>query len=103
VALLALLPFPTCLVRLVAGVPCPGCGFTRAVLLLAHGRVGASARMHPLAAPCALLIAATLTLAVALPEADPRWDRWTRRALAACSVGFAVAWALRLLGVLPPV
>lgn len=31
--------------------PCPGCGLTRATLLMLHGHVRASLDMHPLAVP----------------------------------------------------
>jgi hypothetical protein len=31
--------------------PCPGCGLTRATLLMLHGDVTASLQMHPLALP----------------------------------------------------
>jgi hypothetical protein len=40
---------PTCLMVLVAGVACPGCGMTRATACLAQGDLAASWRLHPLA------------------------------------------------------
>jgi hypothetical protein len=36
------------------GVPCPGCGMTRAALLLVDGQWTASLRMHPLSLPNAI-------------------------------------------------
>src|SRR5680860_149052 len=36
-----------CLFRRYLGVPCPGCGFTRASLLVAEGRVGPALRLYP--------------------------------------------------------
>ncbi len=47
-----------CPVLLVAGVPCPTCGVTRALLLALHGDVAGATRMHPLmwlAVPVTLL------------------------------------------------
>ncbi|MDB5216292.1 MAG: hypothetical protein JWO86_4219 [Myxococcaceae bacterium] len=47
-----------CPVLLVAGVPCPTCGVTRAFLLALHGDVAGAMRMHPLmwlAVPVTLL------------------------------------------------
>src|SRR5580704_9957089 len=40
-----------CPVATVFHRPCPGCGMTRALKLLADGDIGASLRMHPLAVP----------------------------------------------------
>lgn len=39
----------TCLSYWLLGVPCPGCGMTRASALLARGEIVASLRLHPLA------------------------------------------------------
>ena len=47
-----------CPVLLVAGVPCPTCGVTRALLLALHGDVAGATRVHPLmwlAVPVTLL------------------------------------------------
>ena len=41
-ALLGLLPFSTCASQHLLGVPCPGCGFTRALVALARGDLGAT-------------------------------------------------------------
>lgn len=41
------LPFE-CPMRVGIGIPCPGCGMTRATHLLAHGELWAALRMHPL-------------------------------------------------------
>lgn len=38
-----------CVFRRVANLPCPGCGMTRAVGLLLHGKLLESIRMHPFA------------------------------------------------------
>jgi len=36
-----------CLFRMTTGLPCPGCGMTRAWCELCHGHVGASLALHP--------------------------------------------------------
>jgi hypothetical protein len=41
------MPFE-CPMRAALGVPCPGCGMTRATHLLAHGDLTAALHMHPL-------------------------------------------------------
>ena len=57
------LPFD-CPVRAALGIPCPGCGMTRATHLLAHGDVRGALRMHPLVfvlGPwCAALVASEI-------------------------------------------
>jgi hypothetical protein len=86
-------------------IPCPGCGMTRAMLLLLTGHVEASLRMNALAVPVALASAA-LALA-ALDEAPARTPGGARggarlrAAFTALAVtyGAAVAlWALRWFG-----
>ncbi len=48
-----------CPFRLVTGLPCPGCGMTRAWVFLAHGRVGDALSANP-------FVLVTLPAAVAL-------------------------------------
>ena len=57
-----------CPVRRLTGHRCPGCGMTRAVLLVLRGHIGEGARLHPLAPP---LLAYVLLAA--------RWGRPARR------------------------
>ncbi len=45
-----------CPIRILFGLPCPGCGLTRAVTLLLSGQISASFSMHPMAIPFLLLI-----------------------------------------------
>lgn len=40
---------PLCFFKHLTGLDCPGCGMTRAMALLAEGRVSASLDMHPFA------------------------------------------------------
>lgn len=66
--------------------PCPGCGMTRAMLLLFDGHIGASLAIHPLAVPATLAYAA-----MALTSVAAAWrtgspfavfeSQWGRRAL----------------------
>lgn len=37
-----------CVFKIMSGVPCPGCGLTRSVVLLMHGDVSGSLFFHPL-------------------------------------------------------
>src|SRR4051812_16760142 len=79
-AALALVPFNTCLLRRATGLPCPGCGFTRAVLCLLHGDVAHSVRLHALALPALGLGVIAVGLALALPAEHPAWPRFAHRA-----------------------
>lgn len=65
----SLLPCP---VRLATGVPCPGCGMTRASIALARGDLGGALELQPLA-----LLVVPLLVAVALA---PAWShrQWRR-------------------------
>ncbi len=54
-----------CPVRRFAGIPCPGCGSTRAAMLLLRGEFAAAAAMNP--------------LAVALFALAPAWWLFFRR------------------------
>ncbi len=45
---LLLTSFPLCPVAAVFGIPCPGCGLTRATLDILHGNLSAGLHMHPL-------------------------------------------------------
>jgi len=49
------------------GIPCPGCGLTRAVILLLKGDLQASLRFHAFA-PLVLLTAVALILVLLLPR-----------------------------------
>jgi len=42
------LGLPLCPFAIIARLPCPGCGLTRAAFALAHGHVGEALRLHPL-------------------------------------------------------
>lgn len=95
-ALLALIPYPTCIVRLTLGVPCPACGLTRAGLALAHLDLAAAQRFHPLAA--ALLAVTIGTVVVAFIVDDTAWRRVIRIVTSGAGVALIVVWALRFAG-----
>lgn len=50
---------PGCLFRALTGIDCPGCGMTRAFLLLGQLRISEALRLHPLAPALLALIVAT--------------------------------------------
>jgi hypothetical protein len=95
-------PLPTiCWFRLTTGMPCPGCGMTRAIALLMHGRLGSSLAINPFGA-----VAVGLALlqippravrgAGAVPAWTFRYDRVWACALVAAVVLMLVWWTLRV-------
>jgi Protein of unknown function (DUF2752) len=95
-AVLALIPYPTCLVRLALGVPCPACGLTRAGLALARGDLAEAQRFHPLAA--ALLGLTIVTALVAFVADEGAWRRVIRVVTGGAGVALILVWALRFAG-----
>jgi hypothetical protein len=95
--LLALIPFPTCILRLTIGLPCPACGLTRAALALLRLDIGAASRFHPLSAPLAVLVFAAII--VALSASDGVWRRFSVVALGGSAVALQIVWVLRICGV----
>lgn len=95
------IPLPTvCWFRLTTGFPCPGCGLTRAVALLMHGRVGASLALHPfgiVAVGLALLQIPPRAVrgAGAAPPWTLRYDRLWAYALVATVFAILVWWTVR--------
>ncbi len=100
---LAILPVATgwqrCAIATLLHRPCPGCGMTRAILLLADGRVEESLRMHALAVPVLLmgvffmLSTVWTTLAIGTPLTLYR-GRLGRVTLAAMAIVYGAAFAL---------
>jgi hypothetical protein len=91
---------PFCPSALFLGVPCPGCGLTRATVAMLHGDFASALRLHPLSPVLVPLFGGALALVLfdyvrgpERPRAVPAW--WTSRAATA---GFSVLLAL-LLGV----
>jgi uncharacterized protein DUF2752 len=102
----AALGWQRCTLATLLHVPCPGCGMTRAIALIAEGRIGASFRMNALAVP---VLAAILALAVATVARayrvgtpfDVHTTRFGRAAIAGAMVAYGAAvvlWGLRWLG-----
>ena len=97
-ALLALVPGPTCALRLALGLPCPACGLTRATLALARLDLAGAIHFHPLAPGLAALTLAVVLGALLLDDAA--WRRLVSRALGFAGVALVVVWALRFAGLL---
>ncbi len=105
--LLALSGTPLCPTALVLGVPCPGCGLTRATLALAHGDLRAALGFHPLAPLLVPLLAVVFGKALVdyvrgTPPAPPERAWWARRTavwLASTLLVLLVAvWLARFAG-----
>jgi hypothetical protein len=105
-ALPAALGLQRCAIATLFHVPCPGCGMTRALRLLASGQLHASLRMHALAAPVliagALLAASTVSATATLgsPVRVHR-TRFGRVAIVLALVVYGATlglWGLRWLG-----
>lgn len=87
-----------CPLHALTGVPCPGCGLTRATVALLRGQLRAAWGLHPFA-PLVLLFAALLVAATFLPaaardkliDAVEHLERRTR-------VAHVLAFALALFG-----
>jgi hypothetical protein len=95
-ALLALVPYPTCLLRLILGIPCPACGLTRATLALLRLDLGHALLYQPLAP--ALLGLTVITVALAFTAGDALWRRVVSAVLGASGAALIVVWALRFAG-----
>ncbi|HEX2735910.1 MAG TPA: DUF2752 domain-containing protein [Polyangiaceae bacterium] len=94
----------------VTGLPCPGCGLTRATLALVHGDLTAALRLHPLS-PIIAPLGAFLGLEAVwsyLQQKPPTWSAallrrlriradWLWGALALVLIG---VWGIRFTGAL---
>jgi hypothetical protein len=101
---LALIDAPLCPTRLFFGLPCPGCGLTRATLALLRFDWAGVWRFHPLAPIMAPLVIGTLGKPI-LEELGwiPRGKVWIRLSQAvwvALAVAFFGLYAARLAGLL---
>jgi len=64
---------PSCVLKGITNIPCPTCGCTRALVLLAHGAIAAALAMNPLTVLCLLAAAfifftSLITYAFGLPR-----------------------------------
>lgn len=102
--------FPLCPLASSVGVPCPGCGLTRATLALLNGDVQAALRFHPLVwllAPAALLFLGAVSWELLRDPSRPRSGpriRWNGRGATAVAVAVLVltlaVWLARFAGYL---
>ena len=82
---------PGCAFRSVTGIPCPGCGMTRAFLLLSQLRVGDALCANPAAPALVASMAAWLVRPVG-------WSQRTRDvACAAALAAVLLGWGARCL------
>jgi hypothetical protein len=107
-ALPVLLGRASCPMAEIFGVPCPGCGMTRAARLLAKGDVYGSLRMHALALPSALgtllfmfaTVWATARLGSPVDAWGTRLGRASILAFLAIEVAVVGLWIARFAGFL---
>jgi len=107
IALSALLPSPQngailglpslCPFYNLSGLPCPGCGLTRAFVCCAHGQLAAAWEWHPLGP---FLFGATLFYALSALLGRAVWQPSNRVLIFAALMG-GICWVLRLGGVFP--
>jgi len=97
------LPGWLCPMKAATGVPCPGCGLTRATAALFRGDLSASLRTHAYA-PLIVLALLLTGLALLLPKSSrlafvSRVESFERRTgvTAIALVGLLVYWLARLL------
>lgn len=94
--LAALVPYPTCPTRVVLGIPCPGCGLTRAGLAVARLDFASAQHLSPLAIP--LVVVTALMVLTAFVARDGTWKRAANIVLVSFGVALLVVWALRFAG-----
>ena len=98
---------PFCPSALLLGVPCPGCGLTRATVAMLHGDFGAALRLHPLSPVLVPLFGGALFLVLfdyvrgpERPRTTPAW--WTSRAATIAFSGLLAVllgvWVARFAG-----
>jgi hypothetical protein len=100
-AAVALTDIWSCPFALVTGVPCPGCGMTRASLALLHGDLAAAFRLQPLS-PVLVPIAALLSAETLFVYLWQRPNTLSERLLARYRVNSNWLWGIAtvlLLGV----
>ena len=101
VALMAWIPGLGCPTKAVTGVPCPGCGMTRAALSIARLDVGSAWRFHPLVfaiVPFGAVV--TWFMAIAPLRPSDRVRRALSRGALLLAIALVVVWAARLGGAL---
>ena len=108
-AIIVALRLPFCPMATVLGIPCPGCGLTRATLALLRGDVRGALALHPLVFVLAPLFAAALSSAAFGYVRGPRPGTGPNPWLASRQVTWLAAlllvatlgvWGVRFLGYL---
>ena len=100
-ALLMFAPLPICPTRNWLNIPCPGCGATRAILMMLRGDLRGAMHMHPLAIVAAVLMIPTGFIALrgivqtGLPPPLPRPLRYTWYAFVCLLIAL---WVVRFAG-----
>ncbi len=84
-----------CLFKTATGIPCPGCGMTRAWAAALRGDFTGALEWHPLFAAAPVLAALT---AVYIFAKKPRMRKIAEIALIVMCVTFIAVWIVRLIG-----
>jgi len=87
---------PLCPFALVTGLPCPGCGMTRATRALLRGNLAESVGWHPLVLPVAPLVVAWALLGAWRYGVEGRFRSFEENRSRAATVGAGVLGALAL-------
>lgn len=83
---------PLCLVRLITGVPCPGCGMTRSVCAASHGHWSDALAFHWLGPLALAVMAGGLLVALFEASSGRRLDLAHR-----CVESRSVAWTIAVV------
>lgn len=98
--------FPLCPSAAVLGVPCPGCGLTRATLALLNGHFAEAFALHPLVLPLAPLYFGAIGAVIVdyvrgpRPRGSSTWltQRWVTLSALALLAATLLLWGVRFLG-----
>jgi hypothetical protein len=86
-----------CFFKLVYGVPCPGCGMTRALAALAGGDPASAIAFHPL-----VPVVPFLAIVVVFRKAGPFRALYQSGAFwSACAACFVAVWMVRMFALFP--
>jgi hypothetical protein len=93
-----------CMFKNITGLPCSGCGMTRAFCALAHGDIHQAFHLNIASIPLALIlaIAALLMVAEAIdnkPRLGPAWDKTKRFLFWSGGPILLIAWIVNLVKV----
>ena len=92
---------PSCPVKALTGLDCPGCGATRAGASLLRGDITAALDHHALLVLGPALIALLWLFSCTVTAVRPLWIKITSRSAVTAAVVIGVFWALRLLPIAP--